>query len=390
MKYTIIGDSWSKAEADAAKRVLKSKRFTLGKETAAFEREFCRRMGVAHAVMTCSGSSANLLATAALIFRAKNRLQAGDEVIVPALGWSTSFSPLQQYGLKLRFVDIDTETLNLNPEHVKKALTPATRAVLAVNIMGNPAGLPELRQICDAKKLLLLEDNCESIGAEIHGKKSGSFGDTASFSFFYSHQMHSLEGGMAVTNDPEAYEILLSLRSHGWARELSPGSPLLRGRKQSFAGEYLFVLPGYNLRPNEISAAIGREQLKRLPRFLRARQSNANYFQEIFANDERFIRQRAVGKSSWFGFTMIARVEWSVSRSVIFSALQKSGIEYRLIAGGNFLRHPAIAYFNHDVFGETKNADLVEERGFMVGNQSGDLRRQIDLLKKTLDLFTKM
>jgi CDP-6-deoxy-D-xylo-4-hexulose-3-dehydrase len=385
MKYPLIYESWSKAEAASANRVLRSKKFTIGKETASFESEFAKRMGVKFAVMTCSGSSANLLSVAALRFKEKNPLRAGDEVIVPALGWSTSYSPLQQYGLKLRFVDINTETLNIDLAQTRAAITDKTRAILSVNMMGNPSGLPELSKLCSQHKLLFLEDNCESIGAEIGGRKSGTFGDISSFSFFYSHQMHSIEGGMVATNDSDLYEILLSLRSHGWAREISPNSRLLKGRKKEFPGEYLFVLPGYNLRPTELSAAIGRAQLKRLPAFIKQRQKNADHFQNTFAEDKRFICQKIEGKSSWFAFTMIATKEWSISRAKIFSALDKNRIEYRLIAGGNFLRHPAIDYFDYSVYGTTQNADLVQDRGFSMGNNSGDLRRQIDHLKKTLN-----
>lgn len=384
MRYPLVGEAWGKAERAAAVRVLKSGRFTIGSETIAFENLFARKFGRKHAIMTASGSSANLLATAAACYRSERPLRAGDEVIVPAVAWSTTYSPLQQHGLKLRFVDVDLHTLNLDVASLQAALTPKTRAVLAVSILGNPAPLPEIRRFCDERGLLFLEDNCETIGARVGGRYAGTFGDISTFSFFYSHQMHAIEGGMVTTDDGECADILRCLRSHGWARELRDGSPLAAAAKTSFPEEYCFLLPGYNARPTEMNAAIGRAQLGRLDANIRLRRRNAAHWRKLFAGDERVILQKENGESSWFAFTVILHPELRVERPTILSALRRANIDFRLITGGNFLRHTAIKYFHYDVGGSIVNADIVHDRGFFVGNYAADLRPKLNYFHKVL------
>src|SRR5438105_11313714 len=199
MFYDLASSTWGPEELDAIDRVVRSGRFTMGDHVRRFEEAFAAKFGVRHAVMTNSGSSANLVGVAALFHRQKRPLQRGDEVIVPAISWATTFHPLQQYGLKLRFVDVDLQTLNMDVSRLTEALTPKTRMVMAVSILGNPARLDIMRAFCDEHRLYLFEDNCESMGARLNGKCCGTFGDIGTFSTFYSHHISTMEGGVLVT-----------------------------------------------------------------------------------------------------------------------------------------------------------------------------------------------
>ena len=195
MYYDLAADTWGDEEKTAIQEVIESGRFTMGPRVAQFEQAFAEYFGRKHAVMVNSGSSANLVGVASLFHRADKPLQRGDEVIVPAISWSTTYFPLQQYGLKLRFVDVELDTLNMDVSRLAEALTSQTRMIMAVNILGNPAALDVLRDFADAHDLIFFEDNCESMDAELNGQKAGTFGDIGTFSTFFSHHISTIEGG---------------------------------------------------------------------------------------------------------------------------------------------------------------------------------------------------
>ena len=225
MFYDLSASTWGPEEIEAIRRTVERGRFTMGEEVAAFEREFAAYFGMQHGVMVNSGSSANLVAVAALFYKKDRPLARGDEVIVPAISWSTTYHPLQQYGLRLRFVDVELDTLNIDVSKLARALTPRTRAIVAVSILGNPAALDVLQRFAREHGLYLIEDNCESMDAELNGRKTGTFGDLNTFSFFFSHHISTMEGGIVLTDDLELDHLLRSLRAHGWTRDLPPGSP---------------------------------------------------------------------------------------------------------------------------------------------------------------------
>jgi CDP-6-deoxy-D-xylo-4-hexulose-3-dehydrase len=385
MTYELSSTSWGQEELDAMQRVLRSGRFTMGEQVRLFEDEFAARFGMKHAVMVNSGSSANLVGIAALFYRSKRPLQRGDEVIVPAISWATTFHPLQQYGLKLRFVDVELDTLNIDVSKLEQALTPRTRMVVAVSILGNPAALDVLRAFCDRHGLVLFEDNCESMGATLNGRQCGTFGDIGTFSTFFSHHISTMEGGVLVTDDTELYHVAKSMRAHGWTRDLPKDSGVFEPKEDDFYEAYRFILPGYNARPLELSGAIGIEQLKKLDRMIETRRANAKLFVDLMKGDERFIIQRENGRSSWFAFTVILNPKIPLDRRKIMAALKKADIGYRIITGGNFLRHDVIKYFDYECVGEMRNADLAHDRGFFVGNHPRELRPQIERLRAVLD-----
>ena len=385
MFWDLAADTWGPEERAAIERVVKSGRYTIGPEVAAFEEAFAAYHGKKHAVMVNSGSSANLIAVAALFHKKEKPLQRGDEVIVPAISWSTTYHPLQQYGLKLRFVDVEADTLNIDTGALKDALTPKTRAIVAVSILGNPADLTTVRAFADEHGLYFLEDNCESLDAELDGQKTGTFGDVGTFSFFFSHHISTGEGGMAVTDDDEINGLARAIRAHGWVRDVPEDAGLFEAGEDSFAEAYRFVIPGYNVRPQEINAAIGRVQLEKLPAMTAMRRENLKLFQELFADDDRFIIQRENGKSSSFCFTMIISPDAGFERSDVFGPLKDAGIGFRMITGGCFTRHDAIRFFDYDCVGELPNANMAHDRGFFVGNHPFDLGQRIDKLRDVLN-----
>jgi len=385
MFYDLASTSWGPEEIAAMRRVIESGRFTMGEHVERFEEAFRAKFGVRHALMVGSGSAANLVGVAALSYVKNRPLARGDEVIVPAISWATTYYPLQQYGLRLRFVDVELDTLNMDVSRLEQALTPRTRMVVAVSILGNPCALDTLRAFCDRHGLYLFEDNCESMGASLNGRLAGTFGDIGTFSTFFSHHISTMEGGVLVTNNTEIDHVARSMRAHGWTRDLPADTKIYDKRDEDFFEAYRFILPGYNARPLEIAGAIGVEQLKKLDAMVEARRRNAALFQKLFAHDERFIIQRENGRSSWFCFTIILNPGLRIDRGKVMSALKGADIGYRIITGGNFLRHDVIKYFDYDCVGEIKNANVVHDRGFFVGNHPHDLTPQIERLREVLD-----
>jgi len=385
MFWELAADTWGAEERAAINRVMDSGRYTIGPEIAAFERAFADYHGKRHAVMVNSGSSANLVAVAALTHKKDNPLAPGDEVIVPAISWATTYHPFQQYRLKLRFVDIELDTLNIDIRQLEAALTPKTKAIVAVSILGNPAALDVIRAFADGHGLIMVEDNCESLDAELHGQKTGTFGDIGTFSFFFSHHISTGEGGMVLTDDAEIDALCRAVRAHGWIRDVPDGVNLFEAGDDAFEEAYRFVIPGYNLRPQEFNAAVGREQLKKLPAMTAMRRANLLHFQEKFADDERFMIQRETGKSSSFSFTLMVRPGMGLERADVFEPLKVADIGFRMITGGCFPRHDAVKFFDHDTVGSLPNANMAHDRGFFVGNHPFDLSRQIEKLRDVLN-----
>lgn len=384
-RFPLATSSWDQNEIDALHRVIASDRYSMGVEVKSFERQFASYFGSKYAVMVNSGSSANLLMTAALAFtkNEKFKLSAGDEVIVPAVSWPTTYYPLNQYGLHLRFVDIDIETLNYDLTALESAVTDKTKAIMVVNLLGNPNNFDEINRIIDGRDIIVLEDNCESMGATFNGRQAGTFGVMGSFSCFFSHHISTMEGGVVVTDDEELYHIMLVLRAHGWTRNL-PKFNLVTGEKSedAFEESFRFVLPGYNLRPLEMSGALGIEQLKKLPNLINGRRKNGEMLQQKLANNPGFMIQKEIGNSSWFGFSLVLRKEARIQREVFVRKLSELGFECRPIVGGNFAKNEVMKYFNYSVHGNLKNADYIDQNGLFVGNHHYAINEAIDILSE--------
>jgi CDP-4-dehydro-6-deoxyglucose reductase, E1 len=386
MRYPLANSSWDHEEIAAMQAVIDGGMFTMGPRVAEFERAFADFTGSRHCVMVNSGSSANLLMVAALRYRKQDPLEPGAEVIVPAVSWSTTYYPLYQYGLKLRFVDIDRATLNYDLGELAGAITPRTRAIMAVNLLGNPNDFGRISSIIAGRPIIVLEDNCESMGATLNGRQLGTFGLMGTFSSFFSHHISTMEGGMVVTDDEELYHILLALRAHGWTRNL-PKFNLVTGPKSddAFAESFRFVLPGYNVRPLEMSGAIGLAQLRKLPRLVLQRRRNASRFLELMQAYPFLRTQREIGASSWFGFSMVVEPDAPVSRGTLLTALSKAGIDVRPIVAGNFAKNEVLRWFDYTISGSLPNAEQIDKAGFFIGNHHYPLETEFELLRGTID-----
>ena len=383
--YSLASDSWDELEVNAINDVIKSNRYTMGSKVRQFENEFSKFFDVKYSLMLNSGSSANLLAIASLIIDEETDLNQGDEVIVPAVSWSTTFSPISQYGLKLRFVDIDLNTLNIDENLIENAITKKTKAIFAVNLLGNSCNFKKLKDLCDKYNLLLLEDNCESLGAKYDNKFTGTIGNVGTFSFFFSHHMQTMEGGMLVTNNKKTYELANSMRAHGWIRDLPDNNSLFKKTGDNFEDSFKFITPGYSIRPLEMSGAIGSVQLKKINNFIDNRRENAKFFNELFKSNENIIIQKETGESSWFGFSIVLKNKLLGKRSEVLKKLSNVNIETRPIVAGNFTKNPTIKYMDHTISGELKNAEYIDENGFFVGNDHRDLKSRILLLHNTIN-----
>ena len=387
--YPLCSNSWDMEEEEEIIKLIRTHKLTMGENVKKFESLFSKFNGSKYSLMTNSGSSANLLIIAGLILSKNFDINKGDEIIVPAVGWSTSYSPLSQYGLKLRFVDINYETLNIDEDQVKNALTSKTKAILAINVLGNPAELIKLKNISKKYGLLLIEDNCECLGSKLKKKHSGTFGIASSHSFHFSHHIQTIEGGMVCTDNEDLYHFLLSLRAHGWTRDLPFKSDLYQKTGNDFNDSFRFITPGYNFKPNEINAVVGLKQLKKFPLFLNQRKKNSFYFNYLFRDLDFCNPQKILGSSSWFGFSLVLRNKLENKRPLVIYELSKAGIETRPIVTGNFLKNPVIKYFDYTIYRQLLNAEKIDLNGLFLGNDHRDLRNQILKVREVFDSLMK-
>lgn len=380
-RYPLAADTIGKAEIAAAKAVLDSGRLTMGARVRKFEREFAAWVGAQEAVMVNSGSSANLLMVESLIRSAHGAgvLRTGDEVLVPGLAWPTTVWPLVQLGLVPVIVDIDPNTLGLEIESAREAIGPRTRAIFLIHPLGRALDMAPYKSICTEFDLLLIEDACESLGAHWQKNHVGTIGRMGSFSFYFSHHLSTVEGGMVVTNHADLADDLRSFRAHGWIRD--------RSDRQSWTGEYpefdprfLFASSGYNVRPMEIQGAIGSVQLRRLDSMLRRREALARTVAEWLAHRAPWLQLigrdllpanptqgRRDRSHSWMTLPLRLAVDAPITRQWLISHFEIKGIETRPILAGNIERHPAMRHLAHRTARSMRNSDSLLEQGLMIG-----------------------
>jgi CDP-6-deoxy-D-xylo-4-hexulose-3-dehydrase len=310
-----------------------------------------------------------------------------DEVIVPAVSWSTTFFPIVQFGFKLRFVDVDIHTLNASLKSIEAAINAKTAGIMVVNLLGNPSELEEIRELADSHSLFLIEDNCESMGASYRGKFAGSFGHIGTFSTFFSHHISTMEGGVSITDSEELKQVMTSLRAHGWTRELPYVNYVHNKTGDEFEDLFRFVLPGFNVRPLEMEAAIGERQLDKLPQIVLGRRTNAKKFKELMQGFPEILTQFEIEESSWFGFSLILSEKYSGRRRQLAEILKKYSIAARPIVAGNFARNPVINHLAHVELGDLSNADRIHSDGLFIGNHHYELHYEFELLKSALKEF---
>ena len=371
--YPLLENAFTKGDISEGIKVIKSEKLTMGVKTKEFEKKFSKFINSKYCLMVNSGSSANLLAMFALINpKKKNRLKRGDECLVPAVCWSTSLWPIYQAGLVPKFVDVDLKNYSMSFEAIQKKITKKTKAIMIINVLGNCSEIDKIKNFAKKKNLFLIEDNCESLGSSYKNKLLGTFGDFSTFSFYYSHQLTAGEGGMIVCKNLKDYKLLQTLRAHGWDREI-------KKTKNTFN----FVNQGFNLRPLEVSAAIGLNQLKRLKLMISVRKKNRdNIIKAIKASPKwkgqySFFEGNKYLKPSWFSLPLLINDKFLSKKNIFLKYLKNKNVETRPIISGNFVNQPCIELhkikFNKK---ELKNSEEIEKRGFFIGLPTKPLKNK--------------
>lgn len=399
--YPVARDTFGGDELAAAEAVLASGRYTMGPKVAAFEEAFARWIGSPYAVMVNSGSSANLLMVEAMLRGSEAAWDPGDEVLVPALAWPTTVWPLVQLGLVPVFTDIDPDTLAIDLDSAASVLGDRTRGMFLIHVLGQIADMDAITAFNADHGVELLEDACEALGAQAGGRHAGTMGRMGSFSFYFSHHLTTIEGGMVATASPETSDDLRSMRSHGWSRD--------RRDRDRWAGahpdidpRFLFVGTGYNLRPTEINAAIGLVQLDRLDKMLIEREEIAA---SVAAMVDRIPWLRLIGaerlsaphvegrpwrEHSWMMLPFEVADDAPVDPAVAVAALESSGVETRPIVAGNLVRHPAMRNVVHRASASLANADRLLDRGFMIGCHPQASTAELELLERAFTTLERM
>jgi CDP-6-deoxy-D-xylo-4-hexulose-3-dehydrase len=345
---------------------------TMGEKVRRFEELFAKYIGSKEAVMVNSGSSANLIALNILSnpVLGDNTIKPGDEIIVPAVTWSTSIFPIINIGAIPVLVDINLETFSVKEEEIEEGVTDRTRAIVPVHLLGFPCNMRKIINIANKYKLYVIEDACEAHGAEWNGKKVGTFGDMGTFSFFFSHHITTIEGGMIVTDNEEYAELARVLRAHGWVRDLKQKDQILR-KYPEIDPRFLFINMGFNVRPTEIQGAFGIHQIAKLEQFIKIRRENAKYWNEqLNKYSDYFIihAEKENSRAVWFGYPITIKPNAPFKRKELVDYLESRGIETRPLVAGNMDEQPAMKLFRYRKVGNLSNSRLIMRNSFFIGN----------------------
>lgn len=383
--YSLTGDPFIKEDILAGIETLFKGQITMSTITKRFEEKFAKFVGSKYALMVNSGSSANLLAFFSSINpKNKTKLKKNDECLIPAICWSTSLWPIVQAGLKPKFVDVNLDNFNFDIEKLEKKITSKTKAIMAVHVLGNSTKMTALMKIVKKYKLTLIEDTCESLGSQYNNKFLGTFGKFGTYSFYVSHQLIAGEGGMLVCNDYNDYKIAHTLRAHGWDR----------GLKKNSKSNFNFVNSGFNLRPLDLTAAIGLNQLKRLKKSNNLRTNNRNKIIDSLLSSPKwkdqftFFEAEKNLKPSWFGLPLLLNKKFIKDKKSFMNKLNKNGIETRPIISGNFLNQPSINLYKLNKSKEKfPVAQEIEDRGFFIGLHARNIEKK-EIIKLTNNLLS--
>lgn len=365
---------------------------TAGRFAEEFERDFAKTMGQRYCLLVNSGSSANLLAIAALTSPklGNERLQPGDEVITVAAGFPTTVNPMIQHGLVPVFLDVDIPTYNIDVARLEEAITDKTRAIMIAHTLGNPFNLEAVAKVAKEHDLWLIEDCCDAVGAEYAGQKVGTFGDIATVSFYPAHHMTMGEGGAVLTQSPKLKKLLESFRDWGRDCWCAPGVDNTCGKRfaqqlgnlpEGYDHKYTYSHIGYNLKLSDMQAAIGCSQLKKLPGFIERRRENFEYLTAGLSSSSNLLelpKATANSQPSWFGFPITVRDDSPIGRTDMTRWLETRKIGTRLLFAGNLLRQPAYENIQHRVVGDLTNTDRVMMNTFWVGVYPGLTRPMLD------------
>ncbi len=374
---------------------------TTGRYAAEFEARFAEVMGVRHALLCNSGSSANLLAVSALTSPrlGKLRLREGDEVLTVAAGFPTTVNPILQNRLTPVFVDAQLGTYDADIERLAEAVGPRTRAIMMAHTLGNPFDLDAVMQLAAEHDLWVVEDTCDAVGARYDGRPVGSFGHLATVSFYPAHHLTMGEGGCVVTNRGALKKLVASFRDWGRDCWCDPGKDNTCGRRfdwqlgdlpRGYDHKYVYSHVGYNLKLTDMQAAVGVAQLDKLPGFIQARRHNWQYLRDGLADlEEHLLLPTPTPRSepSWFGFALTVRPGAPFNRLELVQHLEDRRIGTRLLFGGNLVRQPAYLGAPHRVVGPLDNADVITEGTFWVGVYPGLTEPMLDFIVESIHEF---
>lgn len=379
-------------EINEAIESLLSTWLTMGNKVRLFEEAFAKYLGSKYAVMVNSGSSANLIALS--IFtnpKYSGRIGTGSEIITPAVTWVTTVYPIANVNLIPTLVDVDLDTFNVDIDSIRKAINEKTKAIMPVHLLGNPANMQEITEIAEKHGLLVLEDTCESHGAEVGGKKVGTFGDVGTFSFFMSHHITTIEGGMIVTDDEEIYEMAKALRAFGWIRDLRD-KDRIADSYSDLDKRFLFVNTGYNFRPTEIQGAFGIHQIKKLDRFIKIRRENAAYWNRRLEQYSDFIYLHSEKPNThhvWFSYPITVRENRYFTKRDLTNYLEQNLIETRPIEASDITEQPVMKMLPHKIVGKLSNSKIIHKNSFFIGNHQGIGKEEREYVADTIEEFVK-
>lgn len=389
-KIPIAAPAFGSEEVKEALHSLLTNWVTMGSKVKEFEKKFAKYIGVKHAIMVNSGSSANFLTFAILTNqKLKSRLKSDDEVLTPALTWATTVYPLIQNGLKPVFLDVNLESFNIDVEKIEESITEKTKAIFPVHLLGNPANMREIKKIAEKNDLLLVEDSCEAHGAEWEGQKVGSFGDLSTFSFFVSHHITTMEGGMILTNNDEFFEIGKSLRTFGWIRDLEDRTKI-SSKFSNIDPRYLFYNIGFNFRPTELQGGFGIHQIEKLEKFIEIRRSNAEYWNKTLSQFSDYLKlptEISGNRHVYYSYPILVTTDAPFTCKQLMDFLESQKIEVRPIMSGNMVEQPSAELYSFRIAGNLKNSNLIMKNAFFIGTHQKIGKEEREFITNSISGF---
>lgn len=403
-KVALMYPTYGAEEVKSLLESLLSTQITLnqseGNKVARFEKAWADYVGMKHCIMVNSGSSANLLN---LFFLASpqspNRILPGDEIITPAVTWTTTVSPIWSIGAIPVFVDIDKNTMCIDADEIEKAISPKTKAIMPVHLLGQPCNMNKIMEIAKKHNLTVIEDCCEAHGAQHNGQKVGSFADFSTFSFFFAHHLTTMEGGAILTNNDEYAEDIRNMRSQGVVRNVIDKEAYLKKiykRNEQYRNldiSYMFTNMGFNLRPTELNGSFGLVQLQKLEEAIRIRRKNVHNLNSRLRKYSDFLTfsfEQANSRHVYYGIPLIVKEKSLFTRNELVTYLRSRNIETRPIMTGLITNHPVMEDYPYNQSGALTNAKYIDEHGFFIGNNPKINIKHINYVADCIDEFIAM